>query len=98
LDKFQREKWSQVYAINFEIKARQALTSCAFFETISKWIVVGSDMAGSGDEVVVVHGCVSPFLLRPAADGMWYIIGECYVPSETVADTVKERLDKEKDL
>ena len=36
LNKFQREKWSQVYAINFEIKARQALTRCAFFETISK--------------------------------------------------------------
>ena len=55
-------------------------------------------MAGSGDEVVVVHGCVSSFLLRPAADGMWYIVGECYVSSETVADIVKERLDKEKDL
>ncbi|KAJ8116866.1 hypothetical protein OPT61_g1796 [Boeremia exigua] len=95
MDKASREKWSQVSATNFEIKARQALTGRAFFQTMGKWVIVGPDMAGGGDEVVVVHGCPSPFLLRPAADGMWYMLGECYVPSETVADIAKEKLDKE---
>ena len=88
------EWFGEVSALDFEVKARQTLTGRAFFRTEAGWHGVGPDMVGEEDEIVIFQGCPHPFLLRPAANGMWYILGECYVPSEEVSKVVKDKLKK----
>jgi hypothetical protein len=33
----------------------------------------------AGDEVVVIPGCSSPMVLRPADDGTYQVVGECFI-------------------
>jgi hypothetical protein len=40
---------------------------------------IGPEAMLPGDTVVVLHGAAIPFVLRPADDGLWRFVGECYL-------------------
>jgi len=50
----------------------------ALFITGTEMLVLGPEKALPCDVVVVLHGTSIPFVLRPATDGLWRLVGECY--------------------
>jgi hypothetical protein len=53
--------------------------SHVLFLTQSEMFGLGPNGMRADDVVVVLHGATVPFVLRPAEDGLWRLVGECYV-------------------
>ena len=49
------------------------------FITSTEMLVLGPENMLPGDVVVILHGTPIPFVLRPVSDGLWRLVGECYV-------------------
>ncbi|KAJ8108979.1 hypothetical protein OPT61_g7794 [Boeremia exigua] len=65
------------------------------FLTSKTWLGLGPGCMKPGDVVVVFHGVVSPYVLRPVENrgGYYYLMGECYV--ENLADEEAYRMLEE---
>ena len=51
----------------------------SFFSTDKGHIGLGPKLANPEDVVVVLAGCGSPMVLRPAANGRYRVVGECFI-------------------
>ena len=51
----------------------------SLFITSTRMLVLGPENMLPGDVAVVLHGSTIPFVLRPTSDGLWRLVGECYV-------------------
>jgi hypothetical protein len=49
------------------------------FVTSTEMLGIGPRAMIPGDVVVVLHGGQVPFVLRPADNGLWRLVGECYL-------------------
>ncbi|CAN9093289.1 unnamed protein product [Alternaria alternata] len=49
------------------------------FVTSTEMLGIGPQAMIPGDVVVVLHGGQMPFVLRPADNGLWRLVGECYL-------------------
>jgi hypothetical protein len=47
--------------------------------TSTGMLCLGPKAMLTSDVIVVLHGASVPFVLRPADDGLWRLVGECYV-------------------
>lgn len=54
-------------------------TGRTLFITSTGMLGLGPKVALPGDIVVVLHGASVPFVLRPADNGFWRLVGECYL-------------------
>ncbi|ERF74958.1 hypothetical protein EPUS_05166 [Endocarpon pusillum Z07020] len=59
--------------------ASDTCRSYSFFDTVRGHIGVCPISAMPGDQLSVFLGCDSPLLIRPAKDGQFKVVGECYV-------------------
>jgi hypothetical protein len=66
----------------------------ALFLTHSGMLGLGPEGMRVDDVVVVLHGASVPFVLRPAKDGLWRLIGECYVYDVNQGRIVREWEEK----
>ena len=70
----------QAVAFNMVI-AVLSLEKRVLFSTKQEYLGLAPEEARLGDVVVVRYGCKFPVVLRLAADGIYKLIGECYVAS-----------------
>jgi hypothetical protein len=49
------------------------------FVTSTEMLGIGPQAMIPGDVVVILHGGDMPFVLRPADNGLWRLVGECYL-------------------
>ncbi|KAH6865970.1 heterokaryon incompatibility protein-domain-containing protein [Alternaria rosae] len=66
-------------ADRFFDRCRRDRPGHTLFITSTGMLGLGSEALLTGDVVVVLHGTSIPFVLRPAADGLWRLVGECYL-------------------
>jgi len=78
--------WRKDYDPSFVPSADVFLARCrrdrdghTLFITSTGMLALGPIKTLPGDVVVVLHGNPIPFVLRPASDGLWRLVGECYV-------------------
>jgi hypothetical protein len=60
-------------------ECKDGLHGHTVFITSTGMLCVGPEVWLPGDVVVVLHGASLPFVLRPASDGLWRLVGECYL-------------------
>ncbi|KAI5373407.1 hypothetical protein J4E82_007929 [Alternaria postmessia] len=58
--------------------SRDATDRCLFI-TSTEMLGIGPHAMIPGDVVVMLHGAEVPFVLRPVDNGLWRLIGECYL-------------------
>jgi hypothetical protein len=66
----------------------------ALFLTLGGMLGLGPEGMRADDVVVVLHGASVPFVLRPIEDGLWRLIGECYVYEVNQGRVVREWEEK----
>jgi len=59
--------------------ARYFMLGRCFFSTDKGYIGLGPKLASPEDNIVVFAGCDSPMVLRPAENGRYRIVGECFI-------------------
>ena len=71
---------------SFVPSADRFASRCAVDETERCLFITSTEMLGigpramiPGDVVVVLHGGQIPFVLRPTDNGLWRLVGECYL-------------------
>ncbi|OWY43327.1 HET-like protein [Alternaria alternata] len=55
------------------------IPDCCLFITSTEMLGIGPRAMVPGDVVVVLHGAEVPFVLRPVDNGLWRLVGECYL-------------------
>ncbi|CAN9081634.1 unnamed protein product [Alternaria alternata] len=63
------------FALNCDLDANDR---CLFISS-TEMLGIGPQAMIPGDVVVVLHGGQIPFVLRPAENGLWRLVGECYL-------------------
>ncbi|EME48316.1 hypothetical protein DOTSEDRAFT_161770 [Dothistroma septosporum NZE10] len=81
-------------ASQYEALFRKACEGRRFIVTAEGRIGIAPGLAEEGDIVVVLWGGGTPFVLRPRADGMFLILGQCYVHGIMDEEAVKEWKEK----
>jgi hypothetical protein len=51
----------------------------SLFSTVNRRLGLGPTSAQQGDQLWILNGAKLPFILRPTSDGMFELVGACYV-------------------
>jgi hypothetical protein len=65
-----------------------SLQNRSFISTEGGNIGLAPLLAKSGDDVVVIPGCLSPMVLRPTDNGRYQVVGECFILSLMAGETL----------
>jgi hypothetical protein len=63
------------FAHNYAVESEDR----CLFVTSTEMLGIGPEAMIPGDVVVVLHGSPVPFVLRPVGNGLWRLVGECYL-------------------
>jgi hypothetical protein len=77
-------------AARFLVRFWTDRVSHVLFLTRSGMFGLGPTGMRADDVVVVLHGSSVPFVLRPAEDGLWRLVGECYIYDVNEGRAVRE--------
>jgi hypothetical protein len=66
----------------------------SLFLTHSGMLGLGPEGMRADDVVVVLHGASVPFVLRPVENGLWRLVGECYLYDVNEGRVVREWEEK----
>ncbi|KAJ8116605.1 hypothetical protein OPT61_g2010 [Boeremia exigua] len=65
-------------ASSYENKVKLYAHNRRLFRTDRRWVGLGPACMRKGDRIAVMTGGRTPFVLRPAGNGQYYFMGECY--------------------
>ncbi|KAJ3551919.1 hypothetical protein NPX13_g11244 [Xylaria arbuscula] len=57
----------------------RSLAGRSIFTTKAGYIGLAPESAVPGDEICVIVGCTTPFVLRPVTDCQRIVVGDCYI-------------------
>ena len=77
-------------------KVAMACNRSSLFVTSSKRIALGPPAMKEGDQVCIIYGCQTPFILRPtqSKSGSYILVGPCYVHGLMRGEAVEEREER----
>jgi hypothetical protein len=77
-------------AIDFHTQYLHDTGGHVLFITREGMMGLGPEAMRPDDVVVVLHGAQVPFILRPADDGLWRLVGDCYLYDFQTGKIVKD--------
>lgn len=68
-----------------------ALTARCFYKTYKGWLGVEFNIINREDEIVLIHGCALPYVIRPSEEERCRLVDGCYVHDVVVDELLKAR-------